>query len=124
MGSGAGQARLGMPLVRVQALSRDLHPTDLVRPDHAKARVRALRQTHDDLGEAGRVISCHDFVDNQVRLQLFSLAYNLANFLRRLALPPDVNGADGCRQPGVISEHRFLRETWTCGYSCTQSASW
>jgi hypothetical protein len=26
-------------------------------------------------------------VDNQVRLQLFTLAYNLGNFLRRLALP-------------------------------------
>ena len=32
-------------------------------------------------------LSCHDFVDNQVRLQLFVLAYNLGNFLRRLALP-------------------------------------
>ena len=43
-------------------------------------------------------LSCHDFVDNQVRmqlfafaynlvrLQLFALAYNLGNFLRRLAL--------------------------------------
>jgi hypothetical protein len=35
-------------------------------------------------------LSCHDFVDNQVRLQLFALAYNLANFLRRLALPKSV----------------------------------
>jgi len=26
-------------------------------------------------------------VDNQVRQQLFALAYNLRNFLRRLALP-------------------------------------
>jgi hypothetical protein len=32
-------------------------------------------------------LSCHDFVDNEVRLQLFALAYNLGNFLRRLALP-------------------------------------
>ncbi len=32
-------------------------------------------------------LSCHDFVDNRVRLQLFALAYNLGNFLRRLALP-------------------------------------
>jgi len=32
-------------------------------------------------------LSCHDFVDNQVRLQLFALTYNLGNFLRRLALP-------------------------------------
>jgi hypothetical protein len=35
-------------------------------------------------------LSCHDFVDNQVRLQLFALAYNLGNFLRRLALPRKV----------------------------------
>lgn len=35
-------------------------------------------------------LSCHDFVDNQVRLQLFALAYNLGNFLRCLALPPSV----------------------------------
>ena len=35
-------------------------------------------------------LSCHDFVDNQARLQLFALAYNLGNFLRRLALPVGV----------------------------------
>ncbi len=35
-------------------------------------------------------LSCHDFVDNQVRLQLFTLAYNLGNFLRRLVLPEPV----------------------------------
>ena len=35
-------------------------------------------------------LSCHDFEDNQVRLQLFVLAYNLGNFLRRLALPTSV----------------------------------
>jgi len=35
-------------------------------------------------------LSCHDFVDNQVRLQLFALAYNIGNFLRRLALPKSV----------------------------------
>jgi hypothetical protein len=35
-------------------------------------------------------LSCHDFVDNQARLQLFALAYNLGNFLRRLALPKGV----------------------------------
>jgi hypothetical protein len=31
-------------------------------------------------------LSCHDFVDNQVRLQLFVLAYNLGNFLRQAVL--------------------------------------
>ena len=35
-------------------------------------------------------LSCRRFADNQVRLQLFALTYNLANFLRRLALPPSV----------------------------------
>ena len=35
-------------------------------------------------------MSCHDFDDNQVRLQLFVLAYNLGNFLRRIALPVSV----------------------------------
>ena len=35
-------------------------------------------------------LSCHRFIANQVRLQLFALAYNLANFLRRLALPQGI----------------------------------
>jgi hypothetical protein len=35
-------------------------------------------------------LSCHDFVDNQVRLQLFVLAYNLGNFLRQAVLPRGV----------------------------------
>jgi hypothetical protein len=35
-------------------------------------------------------LSCHDFADNQVRLQLFVLAYNLGNFLRQSVLPRSV----------------------------------
>ncbi len=35
-------------------------------------------------------LSCRNFKDNQTRLQLFALAYNLGNFLRRLALPRSV----------------------------------
>ena len=35
-------------------------------------------------------LSCHEFRDNEVRLQLFALAYNLGNFLRRLVLPGSV----------------------------------
>jgi hypothetical protein len=42
---------------------------------------RALRWTR---------LSCRAFRDNAVRLQLFALAYNLANFLRTLALPDAV----------------------------------
>jgi hypothetical protein len=35
-------------------------------------------------------LSCRTFRANAVRLQLFALAYNLANFLHTLALPDDV----------------------------------
>ena len=41
-------------------------------------------------GSSGASMSCHDFVDNQVRLQLFMLAYNLGNFLRQAVLPKAV----------------------------------
>ena len=51
----------------------------------------------DQGGQAGPAaagwtrLSCQRFLDNEVRLQLFALAYNLANFLRRLALPKGVS---------------------------------
>jgi len=35
-------------------------------------------------------LSCHDFADNQVRLLLFVLAYNMGNFLRQAVLPRSV----------------------------------
>jgi hypothetical protein len=35
-------------------------------------------------------LSCHGFAANAVRLQFHALAYNLANFLRTLALPEEV----------------------------------
>jgi len=35
-------------------------------------------------------LSCKNFVSNQVRLNLFVLAYNLGNFLRRLVLPREI----------------------------------
>ena len=35
-------------------------------------------------------LSCRRFKDNQARLQLFALSYNLGNFLRQLALPRPV----------------------------------
>ncbi len=35
-------------------------------------------------------LSCHGFRNNEVRLQLHALAYNLGNFLRTLALPDEV----------------------------------
>ncbi|MBF0383065.1 MAG: transposase [Magnetococcales bacterium] len=35
-------------------------------------------------------LSCVEFKQNAVRLQLFALAYNLANFMRTLALPKEI----------------------------------
>jgi hypothetical protein len=37
-------------------------------------------------------LSCRRFKDNAARLQLFALAYNLANFLRQMALPKPIKG--------------------------------
>jgi hypothetical protein len=34
-------------------------------------------------------LSCHAFRHNAVRLQLHALAYNLANFMRTIALPEE-----------------------------------
>jgi Transposase DDE domain group 1 len=48
---------------------------------HIKEGKNAIRWTR---------LSCHAFRHNAVRLQLFALAYNLANFLRTLALPEEV----------------------------------
>jgi hypothetical protein len=39
---------------------------------------------------AGTGLSCHAFRHNAVPLQLHALAYNLANFMRTLALPQEV----------------------------------
>ncbi len=36
-------------------------------------------------------LSCHSFRNNEARLQLHALAYNLGNFLRTMALPHPVD---------------------------------
>src|SRR5208282_3009448 len=70
--------------------------TNLTRPAKAVVRFYNQRGTAEQWIKEGKNavkwtrLSCHDFVDNQVRLQLFALAYNLGNFLRRLALPVGV----------------------------------
>jgi len=67
--------------------------TNLRRPSWRVVRFYNGRGTAEQWIKEGKNavkwtrLSCHDFVDNQVRLQLFALAYNLGNFLRRLALP-------------------------------------
>jgi hypothetical protein len=51
MGSDAGQARLGVPLVRLQALPGDLHPRDMGETGHAAEGVSSLRQEVHNMGE-------------------------------------------------------------------------
>ena len=48
---------------------------------HIKEGKNAIRWTR---------LSCQKFHNNAVRLQLHALAYNLANFMRTLALPKEV----------------------------------
>lgn len=68
----------------------------LTRPENLKG-LMGLSGTRIDQTQQRRSValswrrlSSRDFVDNQVRLQLFVLAYNLGNFLRRPALPTSV----------------------------------
>ena len=51
-------------------------------------------------------LSCHNFKANAVRLQLDALAYNLANFLRTLALPPEIDQWSMTHAARAVSEDR------------------
>ena len=70
--------------------------TNLKRPAKRVVRFYNQRGTAEQWIKEGKNavkwtrLSCHDFVDNQVRLQLFVLAYNLGNFLRQSVLPQSV----------------------------------
>jgi DDE family transposase len=70
--------------------------TNLKRPPKAVVRFYNQRGTAEQWIKEGKNavkwtrLSCHDFADNQVRLQLFVLAYNLGNFLRQAVLPRSV----------------------------------
>jgi hypothetical protein len=70
--------------------------TNLDRPAKRVGRFHNQRGTTQQWIKEGKNavkwtrLSCHDFLDNQVRLQLFVLAYNLGNFLRQAVLPREV----------------------------------
>jgi hypothetical protein len=70
--------------------------TNLARPAERVSRFYNGRGTAEQYIKEGKLalrwtrLSCHAFRHNAVRLQLFALAYNLANFLRSLALPREV----------------------------------
>ncbi len=70
--------------------------TNLSRPAERVVKFYNGRGTAEQWIREGKAalrwtrLSCRAFRANAVRLQLFALAYNLANFLRTLALPDDV----------------------------------
>jgi hypothetical protein len=70
--------------------------TNLKRPPERIVKFYNGRGTAERWIKEGKLalrwtrLSCRAFQDNAVRLQLFALAYNLANFLRSLALPNEV----------------------------------
>jgi hypothetical protein len=67
--------------------------TNLNRRAKNVVRFYNKRRTAEQWIKEGKIaltwtrLSCHDFRDNEVRLQLFALAYNVGNFLRKLACP-------------------------------------
>src|SRR3954453_23672921 len=70
--------------------------TNLTRPAERISKFYNGRGTAEQWIKEGKLalrwtrLSCRAFRDNAVRLQLFALAYNLANFLRSLTLPREV----------------------------------
>jgi Transposase DDE domain group 1 len=70
--------------------------TNLSRPNRRVVKFYNGRGTAEQWIKEGKNalrwtrLSCHAFRHNTVRLHLHALAYNLANFLRTLALPADV----------------------------------
>src|SRR4051794_29445491 len=82
--------RVGLDQLRCSSV------TNLTRPAERVSKFYNGRGTAEQWIKEGKQalrwtrLSCRAFRDNAVRLQLFALAYNLANFLRSLALPGDV----------------------------------
>ena len=70
--------------------------TNLARPPERVVAFYNLRGTAEQWIKEGKNalvwtrLSCRGFAANAVRLQLHTLAYNLANFMRTLALPQEV----------------------------------
>ncbi len=70
--------------------------TNLARPNRRVVKFYNGRGTAEQWIKEGKNalrwtrLSCHAFRHTAVRLQLHALAYNLANFMRTLALPEEV----------------------------------
>ena len=97
-----GWSRARRVVAKVEWHQGELYPrvgfivTNLSRPAKRVVKFYNGRGTAEQWIKEGKNalrwtrLSCPTFRDNTVRLQLFALAYNLANFLRSLALPREV----------------------------------
>jgi hypothetical protein len=94
-----GQERLELRSFGVLArgfVGKDLVGINLNRQAKNVVRFYNKRGTAEQWIKEGKLaitwtrLSCHGFRDNEVRLQLFSLTYNVGNFLRILVLPRKV----------------------------------
>ena len=97
-----GWTRARRVVAKVEWHQGELYPrvgfivTNLTRPNKRVVKFYNGRGTAEQWIKEGKNalrwtrLSCHAFRHNAVRLQLHALAYNLANFLRTLALPKEV----------------------------------
>ena len=97
-----GWTRARRVVAKVEWHQGELYPrvgfivTNLTRPNARVVKFYNGRGTAEQWIKEGKLalrwtrLSCHAFRHNSVRLQLFALAYNLANFLRSLVLPDEV----------------------------------
>ena len=97
-----GWTRARRVVAKVEWHQGELYPrvgfivTNLTRPAKRVVRFYNGRGTAEQQIKEGKNalrwtrLSCHAFRHNAVRLQLHALAYNLANFLRTLALPQEI----------------------------------
>jgi Transposase DDE domain group 1 len=91
--------KLQRVVAKVECHQGELYPrvgfvvTSLIRPAERMVKLYNGRGTVEQWIREGKQalrwtrLSCRAFRDNAARLQLFALAYNLANFLRSLFLP-------------------------------------
>jgi Transposase DDE domain group 1 len=97
-----GWARARRVVAKVEWHQGELWPrvgfivTNLTRPNRRVVKFYNGRGTAEQWVKEGKNairwtrLSCHAFRHNAVRLQLHALAYNLANLMRTLALPEEV----------------------------------
>ena len=98
----AGWTRARRVVAKIEWHQGELYPrigfivTNLTRPNKRVVKFyngRGTAEQHIKEGKNGirwTRLSCRAFRHNAVRLQLHALAYNLANFMRTLALPEEV----------------------------------